>query len=353
MFGSWSFSGAWCLIIGVCSLLSAAPLAVAVEGVPLAGAHRVVFLGDSITYSGQYVDDVEVVLRAASLMGGMEFLDLGLPSETVSGLSEPGHAGGKFPRPDLHERLDRVLAKARPDVVIACYGMNDGIYYPFGEERFRKFQDGMLWLHGSVVKSGARIIHLTPPTFDPVPIKDRTLPAGLEEYRRPYEGYNEVLDRYSAWLVSQRTNGWQVIDVHTPMNDYLARRRKQSPDFALTRDGVHADDTGHWLIARQVLQGLNLPLAESKIDLDRVQELASGRLGAVLLKSIHEKNRLLSDAWLSDIGHKRPGMNPGLPLGDAKVKSAGLLVRINELARQFTMQLQTGATNGPASVKPQ
>jgi hypothetical protein len=37
-------------------------------------------------------------------------IDAGPPSETVSGLSEEGHAGGQFPRPDLVERLTRVLA---------------------------------------------------------------------------------------------------------------------------------------------------------------------------------------------------------------------------------------------------
>ena len=58
-------------------------------------------------------------------------IDMALPSETVSGLSENGHAGGKFPRPDLLERLDQVLRISRPDVVIACYGMNCGIYQPF------------------------------------------------------------------------------------------------------------------------------------------------------------------------------------------------------------------------------
>ena len=36
-----------------------------------------------------------------------DILDLGLSSETVSGLSEPGHAGGAFPRPCLKERLER------------------------------------------------------------------------------------------------------------------------------------------------------------------------------------------------------------------------------------------------------
>ena len=70
------------------------------------------------------------------------FSTSGLPSETVSGLSEPGHAGGAFPRPDLHERLERVLEQTRPDLIVACYGMNDGIYHPFTEARFEKYQAG-------------------------------------------------------------------------------------------------------------------------------------------------------------------------------------------------------------------
>ena len=97
----------------------------------LAGAGRVLFLGDSITYSGQYVELIEAYFVTRFPKRQIEFLNLGLPSETVSGLSEPGHAGGAFPRPDLHERLARVLEKTKPDVVIACYGMNDGIYLPF------------------------------------------------------------------------------------------------------------------------------------------------------------------------------------------------------------------------------
>src|SRR5258708_23755619 len=88
------------------------------------GVKRVLFLGDSITYGGHYVCDVEAYFVTRYPERKIEFINEGLPSETVSGLSEPGHAGGQFPRPDLHERLARVLAGTKADLVFACYGMN-------------------------------------------------------------------------------------------------------------------------------------------------------------------------------------------------------------------------------------
>lgn len=103
---------------------------------------KIVFLGNSITYSGQYVDYVETYLRLSYPDREWDFINIGLPSETVSGLSEEGHADGKFPRPDLHERLDRVLNELKPDLIFANYGMNDGIYLPFDEERFKAYQLG-------------------------------------------------------------------------------------------------------------------------------------------------------------------------------------------------------------------
>src|SRR5258708_40308174 len=80
----------------------------------LHGAKRILFLGDSITYGGQYVDRFETFLFTQYPGEKFEVINCGLPSETVSGLSEEGHAGGKFPRPDLHERLGRVLEKEKP-----------------------------------------------------------------------------------------------------------------------------------------------------------------------------------------------------------------------------------------------
>ena len=288
-----------------------------------ADVRRIVVLGDSITYSGQYVAFLEAYARRQWPEREFEFLNLGLPSETVSGLSEPGHADGRFPRPDLHERLDRVLRKTQPDLVLACYGMNCGIYHPYAEDRFQAWQDGMRRLHQKVLDAGARIIHITPPVFDPQPILNRTWPPGRDVYAQPYRNYNEVLDLYSAWLLAQRGLGWEVIDAHGPMNRLLADRRTSDPDFKLAGDGVHIDDRGHWLMTREILLHFREDISNLPADTpaDSWKHLS---LPDDYVELIRKKQRLLSDAWLNEAGHQRPGMNRGLPVSAAEEQAAQL-----------------------------
>ncbi len=291
---------------------------------------RIVVLGDSITYAGGYVEIFDAALAAFLPGRTVEVLDLGLPSETVSGLSEPGHAGGAFPRPDVHERLERVLAQAKPDLVTACYGMNCGMYYPFAEERFSKFRDGMERLRKACSAAGAAVLHITPPVFDPLPLKGRTLPAGRDEYPQPYEGYNDVLDRYSAWLLEQKAHGWEVVDAHGPIAAFIAEKRKTEPAFTLARDGVHCDATGHWLIAKALLTHLEIPGASNAASAEALLEKSGG---AALLKLAHERQSVLKDAWLTATGHKRPGMAKGLPLAEAQAKAAAIGARIEALLK--------------------
>ena len=291
---------------------------------------RVVFLGDSITYGGEYVETIETYLRTRFPGSHPQFINLGLPSETVSGLSEPGHAGGAFPRPHLHERLERVLERAKPELIVACYGMNDGIYHPFNEERFEKFQQGIRRLRERAGAAGAKVIHVTPPPFDPLPLKGRTSPAGLTEYRSPYVGYNEVLDRYAEWLLAQRAQGWEVVDAHGPMNRYLAERRRSDPNFVLARDGVHANAQGHWLIAREILRYLGAP--DEIVSSDSPDALVNScPRGAEVLKLVQQRQRLLKDAWLTHVGHLRPGMNKGKLLPEAERDAEELESKIRAL----------------------
>ncbi len=275
---------------------------------------RVVFLGDSITYGGYYVSDIIAYQRSREPWRQIEFINVGLSSENTSGLSEPGHAGGKFPRPDLHERLARVLEKTKPDLVIACYGMNDGIYLPFDAARFQAFTNGMTWFHKTVEESGAKIIHVTPPIFD--------------EVKGGHVGYSEVLNTFSEWLVTQQTNRWRVIDLHTRMKQALVEERAKNPAFAFAKDGIHPDESGHWLMAKAILTSLGAN------DLSAVTN-ASGMFsdqtnGKELLRLIHQQMSVMKDAWLTDIGHKRP-QKAGLPLPEARRQAAEIETQIQKL----------------------
>ncbi|MFM7136737.1 MAG: family 16 glycoside hydrolase [Planctomycetota bacterium] len=266
-------------------------------------AKRVLVLGDSITYAGGWVADLAAWMEYEGVDAAV--INCGLSSETVSGLSEDGHAGGNFPRPDLHERLDRMLRLARPNVVLACYGMNCGIYQPLDEGRFAKFKAGSERLHAAAEGAGATIIHLTPPVYGGPPGKPG--PAGEVDY-------DAVLAAYSDWLLSKRADGWLVIDVHGPMRRALEERRKQDPTFAFAADSVHPGDEGQWQIARAVIAGLGDEQAVLAPDLPE-------RL-APFLPDVTKRMEILRDAYLSAAGHLRPGIKPGLPVAEAEAKAA-------------------------------
>ncbi len=158
---------------------------------------RILFLGDSITQDGRYVSLIEYELFKRG--GDVELISIGLSSETVSGLTEEGHP---YPRPCLHDRLPRALEKIRPQIVFACYGMNDGIYHPFDEERFEAFRQGVVKLIDVVRAAGAQLVLLTPPLFDVQPIAAKAVCIDAERfgYSSPFEDYNEVLAAYAAWM---------------------------------------------------------------------------------------------------------------------------------------------------------
>jgi lysophospholipase L1-like esterase len=299
----------------------------------LPGVKRVLFLGDSITYAGHYTELFDAFLFTQFPDRHIEVIDCGLPSETVSGLSEAGHAGGKFPRPDVHERLDRVLATVKPDLVFACYGMNCGIYLPLDDRRFAAYQTGIRKLREKVEKSGAKIIHLTPPVFDTLPIAARTKSADAVKDGEFFEGYNGVLDRYSAWLVEQgKKEGWHVIDTHSAMAAALAAKRKTDAGFFYAKDGVHANNDGHRVIAEAILTALAPEKSAAFFKL-LDGDWAKTAQGRAFFDDIHKRNRLLCDSYLTTAGHLRPGMAKGLPVAEAEEKAAPFEARIREAAK--------------------
>ncbi len=263
---------------------------------------RVAILGDSITYGGRWPTLVESALRTTPEFNGAEIVNFGLASETVSGLSEPGHAGGKFPRPDLHERLGRILDAFKPTHVLACYGMNDGIYMPLDETRQKAFQDGITRLKAEVEKRGAKLVVITAPLFDG------------DHPATPPQGYDAVLDAQAAWLLSQKD--WQVIDIRPDLRNAVAAAKTADPKFVYAADKVHPSQQGHDFIAASVTRQI-WPLWK----LPGNPGMAEGKALSLLGK----RGETLKHAWLGKTGHKRPGVPVGLPLEDAEAQAAKLL----------------------------
>lgn len=265
---------------------------------------RVVILGDSIAYDGRWTTRVESALRATPAYAEAVILNLALPSETASGLSEPGHAGGLFARPCVHDRLAEVLKQTRPTLVIACYGMNDGVFEPFNDANFAAYKRGMERLVAAVRASDARIILVTPPLHAP----DRKRTAARD--------YDNVLEAYSGWLNSKAAVGWEVIDIRPALRTAIDVEKARTPSFQYAEDNVHPGALGHQFIADAVLDGL-----WPKLRLADKPEAGS----AARLKAVGEAQQVLKLAWLRQTGHKRPGIPKGLPLEAAERQAAEAL----------------------------
>ena len=287
-------------------LLATVVVACAQSSEALAGK-RIVVLGDSITQGGTYVSFMDYFLQKSRPQLRFEVYPLGLSSETLSGLSEAGHAGGKFPRPSLFERLGRTLEKMKPEVVFACYGINDGIYQPLDETRFKAFQTGVTKLLDQCQAAGVKQVYLvTPPIFDAT-----TKPGEFN--------YDSVMTAYAAWEVQLKRPGLTVIDLHTAM-----RKARDARTEVFSRDRVHPGDDGHLLMARTILAGAGV----TTLDITAKEAMADP-----LFKAVDQLRKLRASKWMAYIGYSRERVVAPTPLGDADEQVAKLQAKVDELRR--------------------
>ncbi|MFN5578858.1 MAG: SGNH/GDSL hydrolase family protein [Akkermansiaceae bacterium] len=283
-------------------LLSVASMASASEKL-LEFKKTILILGDSITQMGDYVTDFDAWLVKKYPDRRFTVVNAGVASETISGLSEDNHAGGRFPRPDLHERLERVLEKTKPDLIIACYGMNCGIYKELDDQRVARFQEGNLKLRAAAKKYNAEVVHMTPPIFD--------------NHGKPGFDYDTVLSAYSAWMVKQRENGWHVVDLHSDMRKKVDHAKASDPKFTVQKDTIHPDAAGHWMMAQPLIaffgDTTSAQLASANDLLDAARLVAVKQRMQFYQKAVHAETKPL-----------RPGVPQGGTLESAAAEAKKL-----------------------------
>lgn len=222
---------------------------------PVAG--KILFLGDSITDDGRYITFIETWLELWGPKPAPQLYNLGVSSETVSGLSEPDHP---FPRPCLFSRLQKALDTVQPDWVVLCYGINDGIYYPHSQERQRAYELGIRKAVETVHSFGAKAVVMTPPPFDASSFRAKgnsLTPAGAAKYSfmAVYSDYNKVMEAYAQSLLENGQGSDAVIDIHGALAAHTAARRAADPQCEVG-DGIHPDQSGHLAMAQAILEGL-------------------------------------------------------------------------------------------------
>ncbi|MBM7565895.1 SGNH/GDSL hydrolase family protein [Paenibacillus sacheonensis] len=289
-------------------------------------AKRIVFLGDSITENGTYIQMIDAYFQKHMPARNFEFINLGVSSETLSGEDESDHP---FPRPCVHERLDRALAETRPDWVVLCYGMNDGIYHPFSEERFLRYQSGYIRAVEQIQAAGALPLLMTPPPFDAATFEGELQPAGRESYgfQRPYAGYDrEVLGRYTDWVLDYgRREKLAVVDIRGPLLQWIQVCREQNSAYRYG-DGIHPEADGHWVMARTILARV------FHIELERIPAWIEHPESSEYYRLIGERRQWLDAAWREHVGHTNPNKAKTPGLVAAREQAQRLMVSIREAA---------------------
>ncbi|MEC7564611.1 MAG: SGNH/GDSL hydrolase family protein, partial [Planctomycetota bacterium] len=223
-----------------------------------------------------------------------------------------------------HERLIRALDKLEPDVVIVCYGMNDGIYHPFSQARFDSYKAGIQKLIKRISERKIRLVLCTPPPFDPKPMAKtgKLLPLETDKqfaWFAIYDKYDEVILRYAQYTRESFPGVARNVDVYCAIQAALVSRRKTEPNYTMSPDGVHINAAGHLIMAQAIATALEIKWHTTDAELFAITE---------------RRTAGLHSAWLSEVGHLRPGTGRGKAIAEATQDALILEKEIRQLIQQ-------------------
>ena len=198
---------------------------------------RVAFLGDSITELGNfpcgYVNLVMVGLRADGLTNVVKIA--------------AGRSGDRSDR--MLARIDDVL-KQKPTLMFISCGVNDVWHQehkgPDGKHTGVELPDyirNMREMYDRCDKAGVKVGVMTA----------TMITENAEDQK------NKWLAKYNDFLRSEaKARGYLLVDCNAVMQETLAkvRAKDKTPGIKLTKDGVHMNETGEYMLASAILKGL-------------------------------------------------------------------------------------------------
>jgi lysophospholipase L1-like esterase len=225
--------------VALLALLVTLFVAVLAIAIPLPDGTRLVFLGDSITEQLTYTRYV------------MNYFALRYPDVKIT-FRNAGWSGDTAP--GGLERLQRDVLSLKPTVVTICFGMNDGRYTSFDQDRYDRYLKGMTGLVQTLKKHGVRVVLLTP---------------GVVDEDIDNKGYNKTLTRYAQGVKELAASEQvAVFDINALMGDVQPRAKRDNPRFTMIPDSVHPGPPGQALMAYGLLKALGAdgPAASVAID---------------------------------------------------------------------------------------
>lgn len=232
---------------------------------PFVAGDRVCFIGDSITHSGYYSDDVLLFYATRLPKARFEIFNCGISGDTAYGAVR---------------RFEEDIAIHRPTVATIMLGMNDVRRDLHDETRTspedRKQRKEAMDFHAKYMERlagrldalGCRIIFITPSIYDQT--------AKLPE--KNYFGTNDSLAACAELDrgLASRHNGF-VVDFNGAMARINAEAQARDPSFTITgADRVHPGEPGHMVMTYLFLKSQGLPGIVAGIDVDAVSGKSRG-----------------------------------------------------------------------------
>jgi lysophospholipase L1-like esterase len=203
---------------------------------------RIVMMGDSITEQRLYSNYVEMWTVSRFPAWKLTFRNVGIGGDTSGG------GNGRFKR-------DVQAYKAT--ALTVDFGMNDGGYQPFNDQRFGTYMKGLQGIADQAKAAGVRVAWVTPQ-----PVEHN--PGAKAEF------YNQTLEKFSDGVKEiAEKNGGLFVDQFHPYWAVVKKARDAGVNGRITGgDAVHPGPPGQIVMAAAILKGLSFPTQVASVVID-------------------------------------------------------------------------------------